>query len=216
MTRLQSSNFAVTTLAEQILASAVSPLSFAVDNWVVEQGGTNIVANGNFANGTTGWTPIGASNTVAINILSNTGNGANSSAYVLSAAFLPTIGDKLYVSSKQKVINAVSTKLRLYLYDGTVSLVVKEINLPAINNQYLMSGIITVLRNTNHNIYMSHIYVDAATALNKVMEVQEVMAIDLTGNFGAGNEPTAAWCDANFPLWFDGYLSRMSMSQRMR
>lgn len=176
----------------------------------------NLVTNGNFANGTTGWSASGATNTVANNTLTNTASGVAVSGFLYGTAFAPAIGDKLYLRSKQKVTNTNSILMRLYVYDGTASIVAQDQVNPTINTQYLMSGVITTTRLSSHNLYMFHQYVDAATANGKVMEVQEVMLINLATLFGAGNEPTAAWCDANFPLWFDGYLSRMSMSQRMR
>ena len=46
--------------------------------------------------------------------------------------------------------------------------------------------------------------------------VSNVRFINLTTLFGAGNEPTAEWCDANFPNWFDGCLSKTSMSQMLK
>ena len=164
----------------------------------------NLVTNGNFANGTTGWSASGATNAVANNTFTNTASGVAVSGFLYGTAFAPAIGDKLYLRSKQKVTNANSILMRLCVYDGTAAIVAQDQVNPTINTQYLMSGVITTTRLSNHYIYMIHQYVNAATANGKVMEVQEVMLINLTTLFGAGNEPSAAWCDANFPTWFDG------------
>ena len=176
----------------------------------------NLVTNGNFANGTTGWSAFGATNTVANNTLTNTASGVAEFGYLYGTAFAPAIGDKLYLRSKQKVTNANSILMRLCVYDGTAAIVAQDQVNPTINTQYLMSGVITTTRLSNHYIYMIHQYVNAATANGKVMEVQEVMLINLTTLFGAGNEPSAAWCDANFPTWFDGRKPAISLSKKIR
>lgn len=37
------------------------------------------------------------------------------------------------------------------------------------------------------------------------MRIKEAMVIDLTATYGAGNEPTKEWCDANIPLFSGAY-----------
>ena len=55
-----------------------------------------------------------------------------------------------------------------------------------------------------------HVYDSAEAAAGKVMEVKEVMVIDLTATFGAGNEPDKETCDKIFANWFDGTKSTIS------
>lgn len=50
------------------------------------------------------------------------------------------------------------------------------------------------------DIRVGHVYSNTA---NNNIAIDCVMLVDLTEAFGAGNEPTEQWCDANI-AWFDG------------
>lgn len=162
---------------------------------------TNLVTNGNFINGDN-WTPSGGTESVANNIYTFTGNGGNTYPYSAQTVASIVVGRKYYLSCKARVTNAVATTIALQYY-STPRIAV---NYPVINQWYKITGVITATE-TGNRVLFQHTYADAATANGKVMEVQQVLAIDLTALFGAGNEPTQAWCDLNIPNWFDGTLS---------
>lgn len=172
---------------------------------------TNFVTNGNFVD-TTGWSAYYATLTAASNILSVTGNGANADPRVYQGTSVPAIsGKKIYYRTKAKVTNANCTSILIYLTDGanTVTGASVAVNNPIQNTVYTLSGVISVGAGLTGNIrvWVRNYYADAATANGKVMEVQEVIAIDLTAIFGAGLEPTAAqmtrWLDIFSAGWFN-------------
>lgn len=162
---------------------------------------TNLVENGNFANGTTGWA-VGTSATIAVveTILSITATGSyayGSTSYVTSLA--AANGKKIYIRAKCKVTSANCTNIFVNMTGSTGGNVLNfSQTTPTQNTVYTVSGIITCNATMTGNIKIEfrHSYADAATANGKVMEAQNVMAYDLTTIFGTGNEPTAPELDA--------------------
>lgn len=157
---------------------------------------SNIVSNGNF-NGTTGWSASGASLSASSNILKATGSGSNSICGAQNTTSVEaTTGKKIYIVCKARVTNSSSTTMHIRI-DGSVSgssSVFAQAS-PVQNQWYTLSGVAALSGlNGNIQIVIRHGYADAATANGKVMEVQEVMAIDLTSLFGSGKEPSAADC----------------------
>lgn len=173
----------------------------------------NLVTNGDFSNGVTGWTAANSTLSALNNILSVTGDGSGSVPQTHNITPTPAIPTKkMYALAKLKITNAVATFYGLIVNGstgGTSSYIAKAT--PVQNNVNVVSGIVTLPSNVTGNIRLSvyHQYASAATANGKVMEVQQVIAIDLTALYGAGNEPTTA---AEFDLvmanfansWFDG------------
>ena len=161
----------------------------------------NLVSNGNFVN-TTGWTAFASTVSSTANILTDKGTGTATNPAVYQDTTTPCVTNKkVYVTGRARVTNNSCISLRIEINGSTSgSQITKEIFNPVINQWYLLSGIVTQTTTGNIRTLIRQSYVDLATALNKVMEVQQVQAIDLTALFGAGNEPSAAWCDANLPF----------------
>ena len=172
----------------------------------------NIVQGGNFPS-TSGWSATASTNTVSNNILSNAGDGTNASARVNGTTSIAcVIGKKIYIKAKLTIKNSVASGLILYV--GTTGIGGKEVVrqlIPTQNIQYTLSGIVTLDANDVGNIQPRcyHYYVDAATANGKVMEVQQVFAVDIS----TLPVEIQSMSDANikslldtFP-WFDGALS---------
>jgi len=179
---------------------------------------TNIVTNGNFANGISGWTLYNGTASINNNILTLTGTGGSLLPIleqIQNTSVTPIIGHKIYGKIKFKVTNSVCLSVAFQIDGSTggTNASMVSISNPVQNNQYSSGGITTVGADFTGNIrfVLYHQYADAATALNKVMEVQQVMAIDLTSLFGAGNEPTVQQCDEMFS-WFDGSI-RMNLNR---
>jgi len=64
------------------------------------------------------------------------------------------------------------------------------------NNWHVMSGTLTY---STSNTYMSEAIafgLDTCTA-DDTISIRDIFVVDLTEYYGAGNEPTKAWCDAN-------------------
>jgi len=180
---------------------------------------TNLIANGNFANGTTGWDG-GANATISAsnNVLSVTGNGTT--AYIVgkqttSIAVAP--GNKMYVKGLARVTNSGCPNMYLEI-DGSTGGDERSIarSNPVQNQWYPLSNVLTQAADFTGNLVLKpwHTYADAATANGKVMEIKEVITIDLTALFGAGKEPNKAWCDTNIhAAWFDGTANSGSMGK---
>lgn len=163
----------------------------------------NSVINGNFAQGLTGWHGNAATISAVNNILSVTGDGTSTSPYAQQITTLP-INNKIYAIAKLKVTNSDCIKIEF----RTDTQVFKTIDNPVMNTIYTASGIIT--NTSGIRVRAFHHYVDAITSNGKVLEVKDVMVIDLTSTFGAGNEPTIEECDQIFANWFDGTKSTNS------
>jgi len=173
---------------------------------------TNIVTNSNFADGTTGWTPQFSTLSTINNILSVTGNGINSAASTYQNTNIDCVeGKKVFARVKLSVTNSNSTLIDLRLLGslgGTIQ--IAQQTTPTINQVYELFGIATL---TSFNLGKVQIrpvqfYADATTATGKVMEVQEVLAIDMGAD---STNPlynlTADQMNARFANWFDSTKS---------
>lgn len=196
-----------TTATQEITSLPSTALKSRLD--VTLQGNTyvNVVKNGNFANGTTNWSALPSSSLSATNnTLTITGIGSytSSTCYQLHNIDLIKQNDKIYIKSYARVTNADCTALSMYVYDGSLSYTTTQ-TLPTQDTWYSLSiiGNITTAIPTSFRTYLRHNYVDIATQNGKVMEVQNVMTINLTNLFGAGNEPTLEEADLMFENWFD-------------
>lgn len=162
----------------------------------------NRVANGDFSNGSVGWTASNATLSTSNGSLIVTGNGSFSAGWA-SQPITKQSNNKYYIRAKARVTNSNCVRMQLGIGDA----VGLNKNAPAINTWYDLSYIATH-STVDNNIYLYHHYADATIASGKVMEVGNVLAIDLTATFGAGKEPTLAEMDrlmARFPnSWFDG------------
>ena len=169
--------------------------------------GTNLVTNGDFSNGTTGWTSNNTTLAVSVAEMSVTGSGTSSNVTLMSSGNLlkKTLGNKVYYRFEYTVISSLATVFQAYLtpYD----LLWVQVN-PVVNNKYVISTIKTALTSSPSSIVFETVYPDAATANTKITKVKYAFALDLTATFGAGNEPTVEQMDAIMAKfensWFDG------------
>lgn len=173
---------------------------------------TNLVTNGNFVNGTTGWFGESVTLTVTDNIAYLKGLGTQSRIRIRQTGHLfQPENEVIYFKCKVRVRDSVCSSIYAEFtrttgawYSGTH---LKQF--PQQDVWYDASVLITLdaTRYGNSHIYIQAFYADATTQEDKILEIQNVQIINLTALFGAGNEPTQAWCDLNIPNWFDGTLS---------
>ena len=157
---------------------------------------TNAVTNGDFSNGTTGWTSTGAVLTTNANTMIATGNGSSPGIKIQQNTSIPcTSGKRVAVRHKVKITNGVSQNWGVSVRgSGTAGTVQAFTQASPISNQvYEYVTVFTIPADAVGFVQwgLSSNYTDAATANGKVMEVQEVMCIDLSTPFGLSNEPTA-------------------------
>lgn len=171
----------------------------------------NLINNGNFKNGITGWIlSNGTFNVVNGNMLF-TGNGTGSSP-VIYKINIDTIeeNDKYYYKFKVRITNTECTLIRVYVGGSGLSnkfLFVQ--NSPVKDLWYEFTGILTIPTGSYGSIDFTfrHYYEDSATANGKTLEINGdygVMFINLTDTFGAGNEPSELDCDRIYNQYFEG------------
>lgn len=144
----------------------------------------NIVTNGNFANGVIGWNKSSCSLVVAAGICLVTATGGNATAILMNTFTVPGMsGSKWYVRIKFRVTNAACVLLRLYTHNGTTAKTAYSASNPAQDRWYEGSGVVTQTDAGNVHLRVSQQYADAATAMNKVMEIDGnygVMLVDIS------------------------------------
>jgi hypothetical protein len=144
------------------------------------------------------WAGENGVNTAVNNVLISTGNGTNARVrtnHTYAVGANPA-SRKIYVQSKFKVTNAncldVNYELRSTIA-GSKSVTILAQGGIVQNTVYTVSNIVTIPADwdtTNIVLYIYHHYADAATSNGKVMEIYPTIMVDLTTDYGAGNEPT--------------------------
>lgn len=171
---------------------------------------TNLVVNGDFSSGASGWygydSTVSASNNIMYDTIASSPGYSN--GFIYRNDFTILANHIHYYSAKLMVNNSVATQLRLDVLDSMFA----SVNSPLAGQWYALSGTKTYLSDlTNMAFRIRHFYPDKPTAANKVMQIKEVVAIDLTAAFGAGNEPTKAQMDAILgrftDSWFGGTVT---------
>ena len=174
---------------------------------------TNDITNGDFTNGTTGWTSAFGSISAANNILTATASGSGlENLAIVDSQQNVILGNKYYFRFSARVLNSVCLKIESYITGSTAGTDIRMVQLPVpvINQKYPLSFVSVPPSNGTGKLrfYIKHVYSDAATASGKTMEIERPLTLNLTTIFGAGKEPTATEMDrilARFTnSWFDG------------
>ena len=126
--------------------------------------------NGDFSNGTTNWSSGGSTLSVSNNILSVTGDGSNAIPQVFQIETLD--GSVRHYNGRVRVTNSDCQKISVFI-SGTEYTIIDN---PIVNQWYIISEIRTVASSGSSTFVVRHTYADAATANNKVMEID--------GNYG--------------------------------
>lgn len=162
----------------------------------------NLVTNGNFANGATGWGAIFANILLTEkNILQFIASGANGRAKQGNTNE-QLVGHKIYRSG---LIKATSNLVGIG--EGSAS-----------SKSHSGNGMFERLSyiSTWASFSIAIAVVDTRTSGWDTIYVSNLIAIDLTATFGAGKEPNLATCDALFAEWFDGgkYFPELAAPKR--
>ena len=187
---------------------------------------TNLVSNGNFADGTTGWEAANSTQSAENGIYTNTGDGSGAFPYGRHATLTPpTINHKYYLSAYITPRNDNVQSMNIMIDTASSSgFIGKTVNTPTNGAIYFLSGVVTFSQSFPAQYLRfkaTHAYANAETANGKAIDVQNVLLYDLTDTFGAGNEPTAAEMDAlladNGVTYHDGaialqYQNRLTLS----
>jgi len=150
---------------------------------------TNMVANGDFSQGTSGWTLGGGVTVSDKKLVFNVGAVPSIKSFTQVDII---VGHKYYFAFEL----IENTEGVLFLgSDGFTSTYVPIVN----NTNTLGRNSLIVEAAYKHNLYLT-----TQQYIGFIGKLTNIALIDLTATFGAGNEPTLEQCDVIFPDWFDG------------
>lgn len=166
---------------------------------------TNLVLNGDFSNGTTGWTTASGTLTASLGVATQTGDGTSSNSPFYQV-LIGIPGRKYYIRADVRV-SATPSYIQLYLTGSQLN-----ITAPAANAWTAVSAIAQPSISTAP-FYINALWPDAATQEGKVFYTKNVLVLDLTKMFGSGKEPTVTEMDyllTKYPnSWFNGVVNDM-------
>lgn len=170
---------------------------------------TNLVQNGDFSNGTTGWGSVNGTIGAASGALVITGDGTGTTPAANATPQNFPSGDKWYCAASVRVTNASATTMRTRFIAGYLDV---DQASPVSGTWYAQSGTLTIASSiTAAAIVVTATYADAATSSGKSQEVKNPLVINLTKIFGAGLEPTKTEMDvllSRYPnSWFNGTVN---------
>lgn len=179
---------------------------------------TNLVTNGDFSNGTTGWVGYGSNVSASSNTFSSIGTGIIVAPETYTDITLQT-NSKLYIKFRVRVRNSNCTQIRLYggggkpFVEGNITVALT----PTIDTWYNFSIVVNANATGVSRLVLMHIYANTTNATNAVMEVQYFETINLTTLFGAGKEPTKEQVDwllvqKYTNSWFNGTAELTSIT----
>ena len=156
----------------------------------------NLVVNGDFRNGPTGWPAIGTPSVMTItDKLAVNGTVANSSAGYYKDISTST-GDKIYIAITST--NGATNFPRIILFDfGTIA------NTKVTDINGVINSVIETSKINGVRFYIQQLLGAAYTNVT----IDNIRIINLTETFGAGNEPTKEQCDIIFSDYFEGVKS---------
>lgn len=159
---------------------------------------TNLVTNPEFMRVFHGWNYYGGIGSTIPGAVAVTASGSISGVGLYTAPGYRAVaqgGHRLYVEARMRVRKAGATTLRVELSDGVTRLNAAEVKSPSLDLWTIVRGV-TIVPSTfdGHDlqVYAAGYWPDAAAASGAVVEIDHVMAIDLTETYGVGREPGAA------------------------
>lgn len=166
------------------------------DGEVIESKGFNIIRNGDFVDGKSGWSSANGifepSNGKALV------KGINDASYQsLTQYNVFNSSNTVYLRAKVKSLND-GTKGFFQMNDGLGNRIFNDKHNLVKNKEYHLSGIYSPRDDNSLNHINVQVYQqreDGGSIEGYKFEVLDVMAIDLTETFGAGNEPTKEQMD---------------------
>lgn len=178
---------------------------------------TNMVVNGDFTNGTTGWSRSGLNPlTVTDGVASGTGTGGSSNVSVYGGLSGQSFsnGDKIFTQAKVKCPEGcVKVAIKLRDFTSTIDDIIFAIDSPTIDEFIDVSGIYTFKNDsTAPNIQVMYYFSSASETTGKTIELKEILAIDLTDN-DANLEEIRFMLSQFDKGWFGGTENTLSLKQ---
>lgn len=179
----------------------------------------NLVTNGRFLAGSSGWSVYGSAITTANGVATATGTGALGQVGLYSAVgnrFTAAAGHIMFYRARVRARAADAAALRLWMSDASTTLplngVSNNVASPAQDVWYDIYGTITIPQSWDGKTIQSYVaaaYASAAAANGKVTEVSRITVLDLTRMYGAGKEPPAGEIEALVKLLPSEYVDQV-------
>lgn len=171
----------------------------------------NEVVNGDFSNGTSGWTVANAEYVSLDSTIFEASPQSVKITTVAKSAYLhrdipSNVGDKIYVSMAHRFTTYTSGVMYLRVAKfGTYTMISDKYGVTSTLNSWLRTSNVVTLPSDSPGF---RLMIGSAGDSTYTANLDDVVAINLTKTFGAGKEPTLAEMDrlmARYPnSWFDG------------
>lgn len=166
---------------------------------------TNLVSNGDFSQGTTGWNgSANYSRSAAGQIMTMTVVTVPVSNHMDNPSAVAVAGHKYYIAYE---INPFRTHTPTAYIGGAAN----NLSVSAAAGVFTRGSTIIAAANTNHLHIYANGWVPDGAVVGAQAKFKNVFATDLTATFGAGAEPTKAQMDAimqRYPnSWFSGTVT---------
>lgn len=149
----------------------------------------NLVTNGNFAQGLTGWAVDVGTADVSNGELTCVASGDG--GFISQARVGDNVLDKTYVRCYYRLISYISGNIFLQANSDVIVLT------PLSYTWQKISAVLTQVSGVAQNFI-------GALSGTMTVKFKEYLAINLTDTFGVGNEPDLATCDMLYADYFDG------------
>ena len=167
-------------------------VDYVLDGHVVNKKGINLIRNGGFARGVSGWIPYYATGNVRDCTYTLKALGTFSRPYVRYTTDIKC-GDIVYIKFNARINNNLATNIYFDVL-GTESGTINGLNRiepPEDNTWYEVDDVVnTNAISGNLILEIYHSYIDSNTAKDKEMEINNVQLTNLTQSYGLGNEPS--------------------------
>jgi hypothetical protein len=157
----------------------------------------NSVINGNFANGTNGWIVKYGTGNTANNELIYTITELISTARIEQSYDIAVAGHKYYV--RGEIYPKYGNTLRIQIGNVFATAVTTVANAWNFTSTFIIAAD-TIRFRFYHDTSSNY-------AIGDTFKYRNIIAVDLTALYGAGNEPTQAQCDSTFQGYWDGAYS---------
>lgn len=165
---------------------------------------TNLLKNGDFSNGISDWVSVNVESSDVIQITDKfIANGFESVTRGIYQDIQGNTNDKFYISLDYNYVSGsnIDVSARNYnSFDNTTQL---DLQNSSGKHSMIFSAKINGVR----------LYLRCASGHTYNSEIDNIMVINLTQTFGAGNEPTKEQCDKIFANYFNGTKSTISASR---
>lgn len=185
---------------------------------------TNHIENGDFRSGTDKWSALSGSNiTHGDKALNVNGNGNTFMVRAYQYSGIPyKLGSKVYVRAEFEINNDNCNRAGFYIRSSSAPASNETFIMqtsPNKNKKFIMSGVVDITDAKGSGfvgVYARADYEDGATANGTVMKVRNVIALNLTEDFGKGNEPDRESLDNLISAYPDSFFDNKPDSSDMQ